>query len=105
MSLELRWTSLPAVQRRHFDVAAATQDTMQIEQHTARLAQRGDSLLSDLAVGHMLAAAADIQRTIATMKANALGDAVAQLGKPVEMGLARWSNRRRHCPDLKPVNT
>jgi len=28
----------------------------------------------------MLAAAADIQRTIATMKANAMGDAVAQLG-------------------------
>jgi len=31
----------------------------------------------------MLAAAADIQRTIATMKANAMGDAVAQLGKPL----------------------
>ena len=55
------------------------------------MARRGDALLSDFAVGHMLAAAADIQRTfakrprrgIATMKANAMGDAVAQLGKPL----------------------
>lgn len=83
MSLELRRTSLPAVQRQRFDLAAAQQDTWAIEQHTTRMAQRGDSLLSELAVGHMLAAAADIQRTITTMKANALGDAVAQLGKPI----------------------
>jgi hypothetical protein len=84
MSLALRRTSLPPVQRQHFDLAAAAQETSAIEQHSARVAQRGDGLLSDFAVGHMLAAAADIQRTIATMKANALGDAVAQLGKPVE---------------------
>jgi len=85
MSLALRRTSLPPVQRQQFDLAAAAQETSAIEQHSARMARRGDGLLSDFAVGHMLAAAADIQRTIATMKANALGDAVAQLGKPVEV--------------------
>ena len=83
MSLELRRTALPAVNRQHFDLTAAEQETLEIEQHTARMARRGDALLSDFAVGHMLAAAADIQRTIATMKANAMGDAVAQLGKPL----------------------
>jgi hypothetical protein len=84
MSLGLRRTALPAVQRQHFDLTTAEQETAAIEQHTARMAQRGDTLLSDFAVGHMLAAAADIQRTIATMKANAMGDAVTQLGKPVD---------------------
>jgi len=82
-ALELRRTALPAVQRECFDLAAAEQETLEIEQHTTRMARRGDALLSDFAVGHMLAAAADIQRTIATMKANAMGDAVAQLGKPL----------------------
>ena len=67
MSLELRRTALPAVNRQHFDLTAAEQETLEIEQHTARMARRGDALLSDFAVGHMLAAAADIQRTIATM--------------------------------------
>jgi hypothetical protein len=84
MSLGLRRTALPPVQRQRFDLAAAEQETADIERHTTRIAYRGDALLSDFAVGHMLAAAADIQRTIATMKANALGDAVAQLGKPLD---------------------
>ena len=83
MTLGLRRTSLPAVQSHRFDVTAAQQETIWIQQHSGNIAQRGDDLLSDFAIGEMAAAAADIQRTIATMKANALGDAVAQLGKPV----------------------
>jgi transposase-like protein len=82
ISLGLRRTALPAVERQRFDVATAEQETADIQHHTAHIAQRGDALLSDFAVGEMVAAAADIKRTIATMKANALGDAVAQLGKP-----------------------
>jgi hypothetical protein len=81
-SLGLRRSTLPAIERRRFDVAAAEQETVDIQHHTTRMAQRGDALLSDFAVGEMVAAAADIKRVIATMKANAMGDAVAQLGKP-----------------------
>jgi hypothetical protein len=81
-SLGLRRSTLPAIERRRFDLAAAEQETVDIQHHTTRMAQRGDALLSDLAVGEMVAAAADIKRVIATMKANAMGDAVAQLGKP-----------------------
>jgi transposase-like protein len=81
-SLGLRRSTLPAIERRRFDVAAAEQETVDIQHHTTRMAQRGDALLSDFAVGEMVAAAADIKRVIATMKANAIGDAVAQLGKP-----------------------
>ncbi len=82
--LGLRRTALPAIERRRFDLATAEQETADIQHHTTRIAQRGDALLSDFAVGEMVAAAADIKRAIATMKANAMGDAVAQLGKPVE---------------------
>ena len=82
ISLGLRRTALPAVERQRFDVATAEQETADIQHHTTHIAQRGDDLLSDFAVGEMVAAAADIKRTIATMKANAMGDAVAQLGKP-----------------------
>lgn len=82
-SLGLRRTALPAVERQRFDINTAKQETADIQHHTSFIAQRGDALLSDFAVGEMVAAAADIKRTIATMKANALGDAVAQLGKPV----------------------
>lgn len=81
-SLGLRRTALPPVERQRFDLVAAEQETADIQHHTTRIAQRGDALLSDFAVGEMVAAAADIKRAIATMKANALGDAVAQLGKP-----------------------
>ncbi|MEO1211634.1 MAG: hypothetical protein AAFX78_19195 [Cyanobacteria bacterium J06638_20] len=81
-SLGLRRTALPTVEHRRFDLAAAEQETADIQQHTARLARRGDALLSEFAVREMVAAAADIKRTIATMKANALGDAVAHVGKP-----------------------
>ena len=84
MTLGLRRPSLPAVQKHRFDLATAEQETAWIQNHSEHMAQRGDELLSDFAVGEMAAAAADIQRTIATMKANALGDAVVQLGKPVE---------------------
>lgn len=81
-SLALRHSTLPARQRQRFDLAVAQENLAAIEQHTNHTASRADSLLSDLAVTEMAAAAADIKQTIATMKANALGDAVAQLGKP-----------------------
>lgn len=82
LSLGLRRSSLPAVQRHRFDLALAEQETADIRHHATHIAHRGDALLSEFAVGEMAAAAADIKRTIATMKANAIGDAVAQLGKP-----------------------
>ena len=81
-SLALRHSTLPARQRQRFDLAAAQENLTAIEQHTNTTAARADSLLSDLAVTEMAAAIADIKQTISTMKANALGDATAQLGKP-----------------------
>lgn len=81
-SLALRHSTLPARQRQRFDLAAAQENLTAIEQHTNTTAARADSLLSDLATAEMLAAVADIKQTISTMKANALGDAAAQLGKP-----------------------
>ena len=80
-SLALRHPTLPSAQRPHFDLMDASQITADIESHTARTAQRADTLLSDFAVTEMLGAVADIQQTVATLKANALGDATAQLGK------------------------
>jgi cell pole-organizing protein PopZ len=78
----LRHSTLPARQRQRFDLAAAQDNLTAIEQHTNITAARADALLSDLAVTEMAAAVADIKQTVATMKANALGDAAAQLGKP-----------------------
>lgn len=80
-SLALRHTTLPSAQRPHFDLAGAQHTTDDIETHTARTAQRADTLLSDFAVTEMLGAVADIKQTVATLKANALGDAAQQLGK------------------------
>lgn len=80
-SLALRHSTLPSAQRPCFDLADATQTAADIETHTARTAQRADALLSDFAVTEMLGAVADIKQTVATLKANALGDATEQLGK------------------------
>ncbi|MDB9527843.1 hypothetical protein PN498_17745 [Oscillatoria sp. CS-180] len=80
-SLALRHASLPAAERLQFNLVDAAQTTADVEAHTARTAQRADSLLSDFAVTEMLGAVADIQQTVATMKANAMGDATAALGK------------------------
>ena len=87
-SLALRHSTLPARQRPRFDLAAAQDNLTTIEQHTNTTAARADTLLSDLAVTEMAAAVADIKQTISTMKANALGDAAAQLGKPPTDGKA-----------------
>jgi hypothetical protein len=81
-SLALRHSQLPAVQRQRFDLATARENIVAIEQHTNAVAARGDNLLADFAVAEMLEAVADIKQTVATMKANAMGDAVSQLGKP-----------------------
>ena len=81
-SLALRHSTLPAVQRRRFDMATAQENIAAIDAHTNATASRADALLSDFATAEMLAAAADIKQTVATMKANALGDAVGALGKP-----------------------
>ena len=83
-SLALRHPTLPPAKRPQFDLADAQRTTADIEAHTARTAQRADVLLSDFAVTEMLGAVADIKQTVATLKANALGDATAQLGKPPE---------------------
>ena len=83
-SLALRHPTLPPAQRSHFDLVDASQATATIESHTARTAQRADTLLSEFAVTEMLGAVADIKQTVATLKANALGDATAQLGKQTE---------------------
>ena len=80
-SLALRHVTLPSADRSQFDLAAAEQTTADVETHTARTAQRADLLLSDFAVSEMLGAVADIKQTVATMKANALGDATVALGK------------------------
>lgn len=80
-SLALRHATLPSAQRQHFDLAAADQTTADVEAHSARTAQRADALLSEFAVTEMLGAVADIQQTVATLKANALGDATTALGK------------------------
>jgi len=83
-SLALRHVTLPPADRPHFDLTAAEQTTADVETHTARTAQRADLLLSDFAVSEMLGAVADIKQTVATMKANALGDATVALGKQTE---------------------
>jgi hypothetical protein len=83
-SLALRHSQLPAVQRRRFDLATAQENLTAIDAHTNATASRADSLLSELATTELLAAAADIKQTVATMKANALGDAVGALGKPTD---------------------
>ena len=81
-SLALRHSTFSARQRQRFDLAAAQDNLNALEQHTNATAARADSLLSDLAMAEMAAAVADIKQTVATIKANALGDATAQLGKP-----------------------
>lgn len=83
-SLALRHPTLPPAHRPRFDLAEAQQTTADIETHSAQTAQRADDLLSDFAVSEMLGAVADIKQTVATLKANALGDATAQLGKHIE---------------------
>jgi hypothetical protein len=80
-SLALRHSTLPALQRRGFDLVSARQDIDDLEIHTARIAQRADSVLSGFATARMVQAAANIERTIATLEANALGDALHSLGK------------------------
>jgi hypothetical protein len=82
-ALALRHSSLPAVQRQRFDIAAAQSDLRGIDAHSVTVASRLDSLMSEFAVGEFQGAMAEIQRTIATVKANALGDALAAVGKPV----------------------
>lgn len=81
-SLALRHSTLPAVQRRRFDLATAQENIAAIDAHTNATASRADALLSDFATAEMLGAIADIKQTVATLKANALGDAVGHLGKP-----------------------
>ncbi len=81
-ALALRHSSLPALQRQRFDLAAARSDLRGIEAHSVATASRLDSLMSEFAVGELQGAFAEIQRTIATVKANALGDALAAVGKP-----------------------
>lgn len=81
-SLSLRHSTLPAVQRNRFDLAAAQDTLTAINTHAARTASRADSLLSEIAQTEMQAAVSDIRQTIATLKANAIGDAVGLLGKP-----------------------
>jgi hypothetical protein len=83
-SLALRHSTLPAVQQQAFDLNAVREDIAAIDAHSLQTVSRADNLLSQFAQNQLLAAAADIQQTIATMKANALGDAAAHLGKPVE---------------------
>lgn len=82
-SLALRHPTLPPANRPQFNLIEARQTTADIETHSARTAQRADALLSDFAVTEILSAAADIKQTVATLKANALGDATAQLGKQI----------------------
>ena len=86
ISLGLRHATLPPAHRGDFDLAAAEQAIADVEAHTARTAQRGDVLLSEFAVTEMLEAVADIKQTVATMKANALGDATVTLGKQTGKG-------------------
>lgn len=59
-SLALRHSTLPARQRRRFDLAAAQENLTAIEQHTHTTAAQADSLLSDVAVTEMAAAIATL---------------------------------------------
>jgi hypothetical protein len=81
-SLALRHSTLPAVRIQTFDADSARQDITAIEAHTNRVAARADDLLSGFAQARMAQAMTNIDRTIATLEANALGDAAAMLGKP-----------------------
>ena len=82
-ALALRHSSLPAVQRQRFDLAAAQSDLRGIEAHSVAVASRLDALMSEYTVGELQGAFAEIRRTVATVKANALGDALAVVGKPI----------------------
>lgn len=81
--LGLRHSSLPAMQRQRFDMVAAQSDIAGIQHQTATIANRGDNIFSEFARLRMAQALTNVERTIATLEANALGDAVEMLGKPV----------------------
>lgn len=80
-ALGLRHAAAPIVHTQSFDLTSAQAEVAALQQFQAQQAHAADNMLSAFAKTQMLGAVLEIQKTVETMKANALADATQLLGK------------------------